>query len=75
MNGDTDKLVTNVAAINFSGRFKGQEVRDLGQAFLQHVVAAKDIGLVFGQQVGMNDGVQHRIGYIAKIFLGYGRIM
>jgi len=52
MNVDTDKLVTNVAAVNFSGRFKGQELRDLGQAFLHHVVAAKDVGLVLGQQVG-----------------------
>ena len=47
-----DEPVTNVAAINFSGRFKGQEVKDLGQAFLRHVVAAKHVGLVLGQQVG-----------------------
>jgi len=52
MNEEADKLVTNVAAVNFSGRFKGQEVKDLGQAFLNHVVAAKDVGLVLGQQVG-----------------------
>jgi len=52
MDADSDKLVTNVAAINFSGRFKGQEARDLGQAFLHHVVKTKNIGLVIGQQVG-----------------------
>ena len=49
---DTDELVVNVAAVNFSGRFKGQEVKDLGHAFLNHVVAAKHVGLVLGQQVG-----------------------
>jgi len=51
MNSSTDELVTNVAAVNFSGRFRGQEVKDLGQAFLQHVIAAKNVGLVLGQQV------------------------
>jgi len=47
-----EQLVANVVAINLSGRFKGQEVRDLGQAFLHHVVAANNVGLVLGQQVG-----------------------
>jgi len=49
---DADRLVANVVAVNFSGRFNGQEVKDLGQAFLNHVVAAKHVGLVLGQQVG-----------------------
>jgi len=52
MKAGTDELVANVMAVNFSGRFKGQEVKDLGQAFLHHVVAAKGVGLVLGQQVG-----------------------
>jgi len=51
MNGGVDELVANVVAVNFSGRFKGQEVKNLGQAFLHQVVAAKNFGLVFGQQV------------------------
>ena len=54
MNGhDAGQRVANVAAVNFSGRFKGQEVKDLGQAFLGHVVAANHVGLVLGQQVGL----------------------
>jgi len=53
MNGVTrDEPVSNMVAINLSGRFKGPEVKDLGQAFLHHVVAAKHVGLVLGQQVG-----------------------
>ena len=47
----SDQLVVNVMAINFSGRFTGKEAKNLGQAFLHHVVAAKDVGLVLGQQV------------------------
>jgi len=58
MDGDSDKLVTNVATINFSGRFNGQEARDLGQAFLHYVVKTKNIGLVLGQQVGTAKKVQ-----------------
>jgi len=48
----SDQLVANVVAANLNGKFKGQEVRELGQAFLNHVVAANHAGLVIGQQVG-----------------------
>jgi len=48
----SDQLVANVVAVNLNGKFKGQEVRELGQAFLNHVVAANHAGLVIGQQVG-----------------------
>ena len=51
MIAGTDKPVTNVVAVNFSGRFKGQEVKNMGQAFLHHVIAAKNAGLLLGQQV------------------------
>ena len=46
-----DEPITNVVAANFSGRFKGNEVKDLGQAVIRHVVAAKNVGLLIGQQV------------------------
>jgi len=49
--GDSDDPVTNAMAVNFSGRFKSREARDLGQALLGHVVNAKHVGLVLGQQV------------------------
>jgi len=48
----SDQLVANVVAVNLNGKFKGQEVRELGQAFLNHAVAANHAGLVIGQQVG-----------------------
>jgi len=51
MIAGSDKPVTNVVAVNFSGRFKGQEVKNMSQAFLHHVVAAKNVGLLLGQQV------------------------
>lgn len=45
-----DDLITNIISMNFSGRFKGQEVKDLGQAIIRHMVTAKKVDLFFGQQ-------------------------
>jgi hypothetical protein len=44
-------FISNAISANFSGRFKGQEVKDLGQAFIRHIVTARGIGVVFGQQI------------------------
>lgn len=45
-----DDFITSVVSMNFSGRFKGLEVRDLGQTVIQHMVTAKSVDLLFGQQ-------------------------
>jgi len=44
-------FISNAISANFSGRFKGHEVKDLGQAFIRHIVTAREVGLVFGQQI------------------------
>lgn len=45
-----DDLITNVISMNFSGRFKGNEVKELGGAIIRHMVSAKSVDLFFGQQ-------------------------
>lgn len=44
-------FISNIVSANFSGRFSGQEVKNLGQAFISHIVTARGVNLVFGQQI------------------------
>jgi len=48
-NFDGD-LIANVVSMNFSGRFSGQEVKEVGYSVILHIVNSKAVSIFFGQQ-------------------------
>ncbi|ESN98920.1 hypothetical protein HELRODRAFT_162389 [Helobdella robusta] len=45
-------LIANLVSMNLSGKFKGQEIKELSQSFIEYLVNSKKINIVFGQQCG-----------------------
>lgn len=43
-------LVANLLSMNLGGKLKGEEIKALGESFMDYMITSKKINLIFGQQ-------------------------